>query len=549
MSKLKGARTQILRSRRALVVDAVAAVLATAGALLGLAAVAASPRAMFLFFDANSLLLELVHRSLAAGGPQHWTMSAALFFFPEIPVYEAVRFFAAAPQGALLANALLYLLAVYVLLRVIAWQLWRGSRGAVAALVAFLTLCLALVYETSQGRDSFELVSDLLFAGYYNGTVVAVLGSVALVIALHRVRRAQRVVTAIGLVVLGAVATASNPLYLLWFSVPLGCSIFAVALIRRALPSLWLVVASVGGPVLGLLARVPLERFISAPSERYIHPGGAASAAEFYATQLRQLTIAGHLGELFVLLFLTGCSVVGVVLVARRRLSAEASLVVVFGALAMPLVFAINIALGTQTVRYLQPMYFAQSLSVVVVVGWALRSAALGAAAATIAPSRRKAFAAVGVALAAALTVGGGIAAVAMAESRHSPPASIDCLENWIGNRDIAGIATFWNARPAEVYGDASVQLVQVSEDVEVDPWLVNLADYRNIEVSYAVYGGLDTRGFRATLVAQLGEPSAVVDCDDFLVLDYVGASTIAGLGDRLSESARDLERERGFVD
>ena len=536
---------RIWRAHPRLVVEVGAALLATAAALIGMASVAAAPRALLLFYDANSLLLELVHRSLVAGGPQHWTMSAALFFFPEIPVYEAVRAVSATPQQAIVINGLAYLLAVYVLLRVIAALLWPGFRGAAAALVAFLLLCLALVYETSASRDSLELVSDLLFGGYYNGTTLAMFGSVALAIVL--VRGGSRAwAPASAVVLLAGLATSSNPLYVLWAAGPLGVALLLAAVVHRTqwrrfvLPG-----ASVlAGVALGFLGRLGLERYISAPTDRYIHPGGVGEAAQFYAAQLRALSI----GELQVVLVLCLCSVLGVVLIVRRELPAAATVVALFGALAMPLAFAINIGLGTQTPRYLQPMYFGQVLAVVVVVGWLPTSSKLRAIAARISPARRPPLAALGVALAGLLVVGGGVAAVNLATAQRTPPASIGCLEDWIDGRDLTGVGSFWNARPAQVYGDASVKLVQVDDDLLVDPWLVNLAGYTDLDVSYVVYGGRDQRAFKSSVDAQLGEPAVTVDCGDYWILDYVGSAAIADLGARLGDDARQLELERGFV-
>ena len=540
---------RIWRAHPRRVVEAAAALLALAAALIGLAAVAASPRSVFLFFDANSVALELVHRSIATGGPQNWTMSAALFFFPEIPVYEAVRLVSATPQQAIIANAIVYLVAVYVLLRVVAGLLWRGSRGTVSALVAFLALCLALVYESSSSRDSLELVSNLLFGGYYNGTTLAMFGSMALVVRVLQTTR-RNWVPALGLGLLGALATASNPLYVLWVSMPLAIAVAIVMLTRRArLRELVPLAAAMLGPGLGMLARIPLDRYISAPTDRYIHPDGVSDAAEFYANQLRQLIGAGQLGELLVLLFLCACSISGLVLCVRGRLSTPASLVALFAVVSLPLAFAINIALGTQTVRYLQPMYFGQALAVVVFIGWAPSSARLRAAAARIAPSRRRAFGTLGVALAGVLAFGGVAAAINLAVTPRTPPMSIGCLESWINGRHLIGVGSFWNVRPAQVYGNDSVTLRQVDYELLVDPWLVNLASYSELDVSYVVYGGLDTREFRRTVVARLGEPAAIVDCGDFVILDYVGDPEMADVGERLSESARQRERERGFGD
>lgn len=533
---------RIWRPHRTILAESAAAILAFASALIGLAAVTSSARSVLLFFDGNSLALELVHRSLAEGGDQHFTMSAALFFFPEIPVYEAIRFLATTPQQAIIVNALVYLLAVYVLLRVIAALLWHGSRGTVAALVAFAMLCLALVYESSPDRDSLELVSHLLFGGYYNGVTLALFGTIALVVVL--VRGARRPwVLAVALSLLAAATTASNPLYILWVSAPLAVVMLALA-VKRRLP-LPLLVAAVAGPGLGMLIRIPLARFISAPTDRYIHPNLVPDAAEFYLTRLRALASAQHLGELFVVLAMAACAVLGIALIARSRLSAAASVVVVFAAVSMPIAFAINIALGTQTVRYLQPMYFATVLAVVVVIGWAPNSARLRAAAATIAPSRRRALSAVGAVAAAVLALGGVAAAVTLVATPHPRPASIGCLDEWVDGRDLTGAGSFWNVRPAQAYSELS--LVQVDDDLLVDPWLVNLARYADLELDYVIYGGTDQPERRAAIESQLGEPVGVIDCGDFRILDFSGTTEIAELSERVRESAGELEKARGF--
>ena len=201
---------------------------------------------------------------------------------------------------------------------------------------------------------------------------------------------------------------------------PLALAVAVVALARRArLRELLPLAIAMLGSAVELLARIPFERYISAPTDRYIHPDGVAVAAEFYATQFARHGSAGHVGEL--------------------------------------LAFGTNIALGTQTVRYLQPMYFGQVLAVVVAIGWAPTSVRLRAAAAQIAPSRRRVFATIGAAPAGLLALGDVAVVVNLVVAPRTPPASIGCLEHWIDDRDLTGVGSFWNVRPAQVYGDDSV--------------------------------------------------------------------------------------------
>jgi hypothetical protein len=521
--------------------------LALAAAVGGIAALAAGPRAEYLFFDGNSVFLELVHRSFAAGLAPEWVSSAALFFFPEIPVYELVRAVTGTAQWGILVNGFAYLAGLYVLLRVVAAQLWSPRRAIVSALVPFLLLCLALGYGVNGGRDSVQLVSDLLFGDYYAGTTLAMIGSVALVAAF--LRNGRRWMAA-ALVVLGAVSTASNPLYVLWTSVPLGIALLALVIGRRAPLRAAVVIAgtAVVGPVLGVLARIPLARFISAPTDRYIHPNGIGDSATFYAGVLLELVGPGGIGELIVVLAFAAASVAGIVLVARGRLAPAAAVVALFGALSMPVAFAVNIALGTQTVRYLQPMFFGQALALVVVVGHAVGAQRVRAIWPGLAPSRRCALAALAIVVSTVIVVVGGAGAATLPAAARQQPADLACLEAWADGRDATGVGTFWTVRTAKAYGNSDVRLVQVDDQLELDPWLVNLAEYRDLEASYVLLGPLDQPELTASIERVLGEPAARAQCGDYRILDYEGTAAAAVLSERVGDSALAEARARGFT-
>lgn len=536
---------------RALLIEVGGAVVALALALIAVGAVVGGARAELLFYDGDSVLFELVHRSIAEGLPFHWAMSAVLFFFPEIPVYLGLRAIAATGQQAILLNAILNLVVLYALVRIIAALVSsRRIHGLVAGMVGYGAVILCLLSETTGSKETLELTTLFLIGTYYYGSILAAFASVALVVFLVRrslagshLRSRGSVIAAAALVVLAVASTMSNPLYVLWGAVPLAGALLVTALFTRVGwgTAIWLVGLLAAGSVLGIVARIPLAPFVSPSALSYVYPGRQVESFFFYLARIADLRFTPFAGELVLFLLLSAAAVAAVVVAFRTRANPVLLLVAAFGLITPLLVFAFNVALGTESVRYLQPLYFAPVLSVVVLV-----AVLLGRETSRVPVTAQRAAAAV-VAAAVVIAVVPAVGSVASAAgSRYD---RVGCLEQWVDGRDLTGTGMFWDIRAMKAYGDESVSIVQTDFGlIDAFPWLVDVADFYDADVSYVIVAAGED-GWQQTVIDTVGAPAGVVDCATYRIMDYVGTPGEARLSALLSESGRADAIARGFLE
>lgn len=537
---------------------------AVALAVIAVGSVVAGERATLLFYDGDSVLFELVRRSIVDGLPFHWAMSAVLFFFPEIPVYLGLRALVSTAQQAVIANALLNLVVLYVLVRLVAGLLGSGRSGSgrsgsgrarsiVVALVAYGAIILCLLSETTGSKETLELTTLFLIGTYYYGSILGAFASLVLVMSLVRagLAGAPARVAAAGLVALAALSTLSNPLFVLWGAVPLAAALviagaLAAARWRLVLPLVGMLAA---GSILGVAARIPLAPFVSPSALSYVYPGRQLDSFVFYLARVAELRLTPGAAELILFLVLTAAAIAAAVLALRRRDEPLLVLVASFGLITPLFVFAFNVALGTESVRYLQPLYFAPLMSIVVVGTVVARTRARGPArtrSARLPHWAPRALVAVLVALVAAGTLP---AAAAVASAAGSDYREADCLEEWIAGRDITGTGMFWDIRALKAYGDESVHLVQTDFGiVDAFPWLVDVAEFYDADVSYVIVARGDAEWER-TVTDTVGSPAAIEQCPDYSIMDYTGTPGAATLSALLRESGRADAIERGFLD
>jgi hypothetical protein len=536
---------------RAVAQEALGAVLALVLAALALRHVLATARVALLWYDADSVLLPLVARSIALGQPFEWAMSPALFFFPELPVYLATAAVTTTPQQALALNGVLVLLAVYALVRAAANELMpaagRPARVAVSV-IAVVLLTMLVLTESSATATSLELASLLLTTTYYYGAVLAMLGTAVLVLRTARTGRASvPVLVTLGLV--AALSTASNPLYVPWSAGPVVLTLALLVVARRVplRPAVGVAATLTVGAVLGYLLRIPLRPFVSLDPSTYVRPEQAGATAAFFAslTDDRAASAAGDAGLLLMLIGVL-LSAGGTVWAWRARASRT-----VLVATALPLVTIVVVsvgvvAAGSQTPRYLEPVVVMPLLAVVAVselVRTAVRRTRLHR------PVRGLRS---GLAVAAAAVLVIGIAVTpgtlrTVAEARYTP---VTCLDRWVDaqrseGRDPVGVGQFWTVRPLAAYAEQDVRLLQVRDSFDTYPWLVDLGAYRDARPDYVVIGSGDV--WTTPVEDSLGRPATITHCSGYDVYDYAGTRGAAVLRERVIGSAEQILRDRGF--
>lgn len=482
---------------------------ALALALVAVGHLASSPRSVLMFDDGDSLIVALVGRSVLDGGGGDWALSSVLFL-PEIAVFTALD--AVLPfdvNGVLAANAVVNVLALYGAIRLAAGRRVEGRAPVAWAVGALAVFCLLIVTESSPSRDALELASLVLTTTYYSATVVAVV----LVVGLCRRfldRPAGTVALPLGLGVVAAVATLSNPLFAAWATVPLslvlgGLCLTTLAIRRRGLA---LIASLVGGSTLGFLGRIPFSAWIANSGAGYIQPAEWIHSAAYYAGLAidRLSSPGGVLGAMAVLALM-------VLAVVRSARSSDAGdRLVTTAAWALPLVVLVGgIAAGTHAARYLQPLAFAPVLALVTLPRVRMRRATLPRVVSAV--------------VAIALLAGGSVSVPRIVQAASAPDADLACVMDWVDSSGRTGAGQFWTVRLPKLHAADPARLVQVDHELRGYAWLVDRRDFAAGEVSFLIEDAQTVAWNLPTAAA----PTAVIACGRYRILDYAPATLPLG--------------------
>lgn len=482
---------------------------ALALALVAVGHLASSPRSVLMFDDGDSLIVALVGRSVLDGGGGYWALSSVLFL-PEIAVFTALD--AVLPfdvNGVLAANAVVNVLALYGAIRLAAGRRVEGRAPVAWAVGALAVFCLLIVTESSPSRDALELASLVLTTTYYSATVVAVVLAVGLCRRFLD-RPAGTVALPLGLGVVAAVATLSNPLFAAWATVPLslvlgGLCLTTLAIRRRGLA---LIVSLVGGSILGFLGRIPFSAWIANSGAGYIQPAEWIHSAAYYADLAidRLPSPGGVLGAMAVLALM-------VLAVVRSARSSDAGdRLVTTAAWALPLVVLVGgIAAGTHAARYLQPLAFAPVLALVTLPRVRMRRATLPRVVSAV--------------VAIALLAGGSASVPRIVQAASAPDADLACVTDWVDSSGRTGAGQFWTVRLPKLHAADPARLVQVDHELRGYAWLVDRRDFAAGEVSFLIEDAQTVAWNLPTAAA----PTAVIACGRYRILDYAPATLPLG--------------------
>ncbi len=504
-------------------------------------------RAIFLA-NGDSLTLPLVLQSLHRGEPFHWVFSSQTFFFPDFPLYAICAALTGSTQGALVLNAVVNVLLLYVGIRVVVRACDRRSRThrlavSAAAIGLFLVAVLTETDVKVVGVGTVEparIATEFLMTTYYSGTLLVALGMLALAFwASHRLDGSplstRRVVVAGSVAaVVGSAAMFSNPLYLLWFVAPLGLASLILLVCRRISLRVLLVVITpqvlaLGG---GTLARAIYPQFIAADYAHYLATYGAAESAAMLGGVVAEWASSpwGVIRGVVVLAPLVFVAIrLGRGLAARRRggrwgLETRELFLALFIVISATSLIVGVIVTGQSVTRYLVPLFVFPPLGLLLLRPRPRPSREVGESPATTVDRRRGRLAALAL-LAVASLVAIGLSSSSVA-ALASPRAPVDaaCLDGWLGHQSggsqLNGAGDFWSVRALTVYGAHSGALVQMDAPTLVHAWMNNLWLYEHRTFSYVVAD--DVLGGE-TITAALGQPADVVTCTGYAIYDYRG--------------------------
>lgn len=515
----------------------------------------AGPWRQYLYVDGDSLVPALLRESFDKGEPWQWVFSTQNFFFPETPFY-LLSSLGGPPPVAYSINAVLNVVVLYGLLRLVAGELVRDRPapffGPVLAAGSMIALFGAFVLTEVDGSPNRTGIATLyVLATYYYGVTV---GGLALLVTTLRIRRtladgrggvALWVPLGVAAVIVAAL-TFSNLLFLLEVLAPLAVALVALVFMARLS---WRHLAVIGGAIAAGVLVAFVLRMIFASVFRAGVGGYVALDAIPQSIRNLYLTLVETIAQPFgivkivvvVALHLAGAALVVAALYAvprpalASRIDDPALLVAGFVFVTAVSILVGQVMTGSTTSRYLQLVVILPLLiGLLGIVRGVERLAG---------PGRRllrRGVAVAAVAAALAVVVAGALVTPETARTVAQPIPDVDCLDDFVGDSDLNGVGTFWLARPYQIYGAQSGQVLQVGPDFAIQAWMVNLASYDQPRFSYVL---LDSTGILPAdrIVAQLGEPRQIVECGSFAIYDYQGTAGEDELSERVRDSLAEL--------
>lgn len=541
--------------------EAWAVVVTAAASVIALAHIAQSPWEATFLYNADSVVLPMVEKSLAQGEPFDWVFSSQNFFFPEGLFFAVSTAFTDSPQVALYANACLNILVLYVLLRVIAHQLTRGSgHRFVEISIALACTILFVVYSLLEPTASVNRSSTAtlyLMTTYYYGVIVAGLAMVCLTLWVTRSFSAEpwgrrRVWIYIALAAtISALTVFSDPLYLAQVLAPLVLCLVFVAVSRRAS---WkrvglLLLPSIGGSALGFSLRSVFANLFASNLTSYYSPDNVPISITVLQESFTELTSTTS-GSLKLLLLAAVLALTLSLLIYavfdsfrrknRRRMSTVGFFIVVFVSVSSISLFAGHILTGAITTRYLTPIYIFPLLTLVYVGVHILRRLLVEVEH----PALRRDLVRLSTGIAVAATIVIVVVATmklpAVARSASGATyAGAECFNDFVGDSGRDGVGSFWSVRNLDVYGSSTGEILQVNPDLTVYAWMNNIAPYEGKTFSFVISDS--SPQLPPESLIPLGEPAALISCPDYDIYDYAGTEGEKILNRIVGESADKL--------
>lgn len=540
------------------------------GVLLALWRLSTTPWWSYLLTNGDSLALPLLVQSVARGEPFEWVMTSQLLVFPELPLYlVSLALAGGSPVAALVVNAFVNVAVLYLSVRWLAQRVLAGRSPGWRVGAATVATAVVVVLAATEGRgliNAGAFASGILLTTYYSGVVLAAVLALALMAEASggfdpaRPPGRRRVVLALaGLAAVSVLTTMSNPLFALQFTAPAVASLVAVLVLRRMSWRRVLLLGSVlvTGAGVGYLVRGALARFVAVDAATYLHIERAGAAVDGFVLQVRDVgsTRLGKVEIVIVAALLLAAVftlVIAVALQVRPETPwsvADSSVVLAtFVLVASGSLVLGQVITGSLVSRYLLPIAVFPALMVLPAAqDWLPRTVA--ARFRILRPRAlpravpRAAAVVVGLVVVGATLVAAPRVQSAAAAAGDSPERA--CLEDWIGDRDVSGVGSFWSTRPLELYGGPSVDVQQVNFDFSVQLWMNNAAAYRDRTFSY-VLADRDP-DWAALALGTLGEPASVTDCPTFQIYDYAGTPGEATLAAIIDASIQRESRARGY--
>jgi hypothetical protein len=460
---------------------------------------------MALLFNADSDYLPMLYRDLFqhGGSLAQWNLTPAPSFFPDWPLFFLARklagsLFYAVPGFFVLQGVLLFALSAHLACSVVARR---------AAIVA-AAWCTVLVYWWAFG--TLVPYSYFYLSAFHCGMFLLLLGSLSLI---HAASVAAWRPAHAALLVLAALATLSDRLYVLQCAVPAVATLFLLQ--RRGQPWWRLCLAMAAGVLIGMaLYQQPalVARPLLLPWEMSLDavPGNLRQLQELLALTWRstQLGTIGLLAYYLVLSLLLPGTLLGI---GWRLPQGAAARLALFNWLCAAASLA-ALLLSTQpvTVRYLIPFYVLPLLCGPVLLY------------AVLAPRWRTGLSAVLLTASTGLTLAMLWPALQLMPQlqREYYPDDVACMDRALAPLAARhGVAIYWDAKRVELLSRQEVTIAAYHPSLDAWHWINSEADFRP---AYDFVLARRTDGLNTDELMRLnGAPTLRVSCSTFDVLVY----------------------------
>lgn len=554
-----------VRSRlRSLAIELWPVVVVAFAGLIALGHIADSPWKDLFLYNGDSIALPLIEQSIQDGEPFRWVFSSQNFLFPEGPLYVLSTIFTNSARVALLTNAVLNLVSLYILLRTIAHLLAHRSRHRLVEItIALGSTFLFVVFVLLEPTDAVNrsaIATLFLLTTYYYGVILSGLGLVALVLWVSRSfgplhwGRKRSIIFATSTATLVGLTTFSDPLFLFQVIAPF-VAVIAVLIFCNRLS--WTGAGVLVGPIFvgGIVAMYFRHLFASSFASEvssYLAISKIPDSLKVLWVTLKELLSSGPgtLKLLLVcLLFLITAAILMFALYAqsRPRLAKRVSTADLF-ITAFVIASAISLLLGevftgSTTTRYLEPLFIFPLLTSVAVGVYVLRRMLAEVSRADLRRNLSRFVTGIAILASLLIVVTGGLNVPAVASmARGDGYTAARCFDRFIGSSRANGVGTFWSVRQLDLYGTQRGALLQVREPIVVFGWISNIAPYEHKKFSYVVQD--DSGQITPDAIATLGEPSQVVKCPSYTIYDYRGTPGEQILTDRIAASLEPFLRK-----
>jgi len=497
------------------------------------------------FLNADILTLPLVMQSLYLHEPFQWVFSSQIFIFPEGPIYLICSLFSSNFKVALIINGLVNISLFYLLLRILAKVVTDNTtyRRIFAAL--FTLGILLLISIESRDRD-LNIATYFLMTSVYYGTIIASLLALTSSLSLykrivHRHRRSlQLALWCIGFVT-SLLATVSNPLFFIQFTVPF-LIVISILYLLKYLPlrvAFIMISPYITSLIIALLMRsIALAGFFSSfgSLNQYIHFNEIILTIKKYRSMVASMYQGGierqiEMTIIFLIVFCAVAVSIYIIIARLRRtnsrfiapLTPQDSIVILFATISPLITLLVTIVTGNALTRYLLPVVFFTPLVFLPLYHFAR--------------DKRRWIIRYGAAAIVSFVI---IAAIisrpfdTMHQLTSYYPADAACVDKALSKTPHrVGVAQYWRARSLQLNSHDGHILLQASGTMQKFGWLYNNAAYNIYTPSYVIVDKPEQNHSpdvsndpgstitKETVITTIGPPSHLYHCDSFDIYTY----------------------------